>query len=58
MVAREYGKPCVAGIQENTTILQDGQLVEVEGAAATFYLDQADERRHPIRERESRGDCL
>jgi pyruvate,water dikinase len=31
VVAREYGKPCVAGIQGITTTLQDGQLVEVDG---------------------------
>ena len=33
VVAREYGKPCVVGIQGITTALQDGQLVEVDGAA-------------------------
>lgn len=31
VVAREYGKPCVSGIQGITTRLQDGQLVEVDG---------------------------
>jgi pyruvate,water dikinase len=31
LVAREYGKPCVAGIQGITTTLQDDQLVEVDG---------------------------
>ncbi len=31
VVAREYGKPCVAGIQGITVTLQDGQLVEVDG---------------------------
>ena len=33
VVAREYGKPCVAGIQGITTTLQDGQLVEVDGTS-------------------------
>jgi len=32
LVAREYGKPCVAGIEDATSILQDGQVVEVDGA--------------------------
>lgn len=31
VVAREYGKPCVAGIQGITTLLKDGQRVEVDG---------------------------
>ncbi len=33
VVAREYGKPCVAGIQGITTTLQDGQHVEVDGTS-------------------------
>ena len=31
VVAREYGKPCVAGIDRVTTTLKDGQYVEVDG---------------------------
>merc|ERR1719333_1430317 len=31
LVAREFGKPCVAGIEDITTKFQDGQLVEVDG---------------------------
>jgi len=33
VVAREYGKPCVAGISELLSKLEDGQQVEVDGAA-------------------------
>jgi pyruvate,water dikinase len=32
LVAREYGKPCVAGIEDVTTLLRDGQIVELDGA--------------------------
>ena len=32
LVAREYGLPCVAGIENATTLWEDGQLVEVNGA--------------------------
>jgi pyruvate,water dikinase len=32
LVAREYGKPCVAGIENAISILKDGQVVEVDGA--------------------------
>jgi rifampicin phosphotransferase len=35
VVAREYGKPCVAGIDQAVTRLRDGDLVEVDGAAGT-----------------------
>lgn len=38
VVAREYGKPCVAGIDRITEKLHDGQLVEVDGAAGTVRL--------------------
>lgn len=33
LVAREYGKPCIAGIEQVTERLVDGQLVEVDAAA-------------------------
>ena len=31
VVAREYGKPCVGGIQGATESFQDGELVSVDG---------------------------
>lgn len=33
LVAREYGKPCIAGIQGATELFQDGELVSVDGDA-------------------------
>lgn len=43
VVAREYGKPCVAGIDRVTTRLKDGQLVEVDGSLGIVrQLDTAD----------------
>jgi pyruvate,water dikinase len=33
LVAREYGKPCVAGVQRATDRLADGELVEVDGSS-------------------------
>ena len=36
LVAREYGKPCVAGIPDVTNVLNDGQIVEVDGSAGTI----------------------
>ena len=38
VVAREYGKPCVAGIDRVTTRLHDGQQVEVDGTAGVVRL--------------------
>jgi pyruvate,water dikinase len=38
VVAREYGKPCVAGIEHVLTRFEDGQLVEVDGSAGTVRL--------------------
>ena len=33
LIAREYGKPCIAGIQNLTTLLKDGDVVEMDGAS-------------------------
>ncbi len=38
VVAREYGKPCVAGIDRVMTKLHDGQRVEVDGTAGVIRL--------------------
>ncbi len=38
MIAREYGKPCVAGIDRVVTRLHDGQLVEVDGTAGVIRI--------------------
>lgn len=38
LVAREYGKPCVAGLEDATTLLQDGQMVELDGARGIVRL--------------------
>jgi len=31
LVAREYGKPCVSGLESATKVLCDGQVVELDG---------------------------
>ena len=38
MVAREYGKPCVSGLEHATEILKDGQMVEMDGASGIVRL--------------------
>ena len=38
VIAREYGKPCVVGIDQVTTKLRDGQTVEVDGTAGVIRL--------------------
>lgn len=40
LVAREYGKPCVAGIEGATAILKDGQVVELDGAGGVVRVIQ------------------
>ena len=42
LVAREYGKPCVAGIVGATRQLSDGQMVEVDGNAGIVRLLNAE----------------
>jgi len=38
LVAREYCKPCVAGIENATILLKDGQVVEMDGAMGVIRL--------------------
>jgi rifampicin phosphotransferase len=38
VVAREYGIPCVSGLEDATSRLQDGQLVEVDGTQGQVHL--------------------
>ncbi len=38
VVAREYGKPCVAGIDNAASLLKDGQWVELDGASGIVRL--------------------
>ena len=33
IIAREYGIPCVSGVEEATKLIKDGQLIEVDGAS-------------------------
>ena len=32
LIAREYGKPCIAGIENLTQLLHDGDLIEMDGS--------------------------
>ncbi|MEM1204555.1 MAG: PEP/pyruvate-binding domain-containing protein [Acidobacteriota bacterium] len=41
VVAREFGKPCVVGIDRITARLEDGETVEVDGAAGVLRRPQA-----------------
>jgi phosphohistidine swiveling domain-containing protein len=45
LVAREYGKPCVAGIEHVTGLLQDGQLVELDGTSGIVRLSSGAEAK-------------
>jgi len=38
LVAREYGKPCIAGIENATEVFKDGQMVELDGASGVITL--------------------
>ena len=44
VIAREYGKPCVVGIDRVTTKLRDGQIVEVDGTTGVVRLLSSSDR--------------
>lgn len=37
IVSREFGIPCVVATKEATTILQNGQMIEVDGTNGVIY---------------------
>ena len=41
LVAREYGKSCVSGLENATEILKDGQMVEMDGASGIVRLNMS-----------------
>jgi pyruvate,water dikinase len=45
VIAREYGKPCVVGVDRVVSQLRDGQTVEVDGTAGVIRLVGGGERR-------------
>ena len=38
LIAREYCKPCIAGIEDVTSLLKDGQEIEIDGSEGIIYL--------------------
>jgi phosphoenolpyruvate synthase/pyruvate phosphate dikinase len=44
VVAREYGIPCVSGLDDATSILKDGQLVEVDGSNGIVHILETAEK--------------
>jgi pyruvate,water dikinase len=38
LVAREYGKPCIAGIENAIESLQDGQEIEMDGLNGIVHM--------------------
>ena len=42
VVAREYGIPCVSGLDRATELLSDGQMVEVDGSNGTVRILESD----------------
>lgn len=39
LVAREYGKPCLVGIENATRRISDGQVVKIDGTAGTLTVE-------------------
>ncbi len=40
LVAREYGKPCIAGLEHITEVLKDGMIIEVDGSTGIIKILQ------------------
>jgi pyruvate,water dikinase len=38
LVAREYGKPCIAGIENVTSLFTDGQTIEMDGLTGVIQI--------------------
>eukprot|EP00984_Skeletonema_dohrnii_P015343 scaffold6606_cov104-Skeletonema_dohrnii-CCMP3373.AAC.1 len=42
IIAREYGIPCVSGIDNATKLVKDGDLLELDGSAGTVQIIRDD----------------
>ncbi|MGD2079281.1 MAG: PEP-utilizing enzyme, partial [Chloroflexota bacterium] len=40
IVAREYGLPAVVNVPDATMLIEDGQLIVVDGSTGTVYLEE------------------
>ena len=38
IIAREYGIPCVSGVEDVTRLIKDGDWVEVDGSEGTVKI--------------------
>ena len=45
VIAREYGLPCVSGLDRVTETIRDGQMIEVDGSAGVVRLVAPDEEQ-------------
>jgi phosphohistidine swiveling domain-containing protein len=44
VVAREYSQPCVAGIRDNATCIQEGQVIDADGTTAITQVGRRSRR--------------
>lgn len=44
IIAREYGIPCVSGLEHATSLIHDGDMLEVDGSAGTIRFLQEDKK--------------
>ncbi|NCD34496.1 MAG: hypothetical protein EOL87_13915 [Spartobacteria bacterium] len=44
LIAREYGKPCIAGVEGLTAHVHDGDRVEMDGAAGIIRLIETEQQ--------------
>jgi len=48
IIAREYGIPCVSGIEQATAMIRDGQLIEVDGTNGIIKILSEEEKKEEI----------
>ena len=48
IIAREYGIPCVSGIDNATKLVKDGDLLELDGSNGTVHIiDEKKQSKSP-----------
>ncbi len=45
LIAREYGKPCIAGIENLTRLVKDGEMLEIDGSTGLIKKNYYDMNR-------------
>ena len=58
IIAREYGIPCISGINDATKLIKDGDLLEIDGSLGTVKIIDIEKKDDDTQEEIATGDTF